>query len=77
MRRVLILFSALAAMLLTPSTPVLAQDVSLTGLGRFDGWRENSLIGYGLVTGLPGTGDTRRSEVTRRAFAAHCAKPGA
>ncbi len=45
-----------------------AQDVPLKGLGRFDGWRENSLIGYGLVTGLPGTGDTRRSEVTRQAL---------
>ncbi len=68
MKRILVLVAALAAMLATPTTPVLAQDVSLTGLGRFDGWRENSLIGYGLVTGLPGTGDTRRSEVTRQAL---------
>jgi len=45
-----------------------AQDVSLRGLGRFDGWRENALIGYGLVTGLAGSGDTRRSAVTRQAL---------
>lgn len=50
------------------ATATFAQDVPLKGLGRFDGWRENSLIGYGLVTGLPGTGDTRRSEVTRQAL---------
>lgn len=65
------LFAPIAALWLvlwTPAAPALAQDVPLTGLGRFDGWRENSLIGYGLVTGLPGTGDTRRSEVTRQAL---------
>lgn len=50
--------------------PVLAsaQEVPLKGLGRFDGWRENALIGYGLVTGLAGTGDTRRNDVTRQAL---------
>jgi flagellar P-ring protein precursor FlgI len=46
----------------------IAQTVPLKGLGRFDGWRENSLIGYGIVTGLAGSGDTRRSEVTRQAL---------
>lgn len=63
----------LAAILLAlstfvPAVAAHAQDVPLKGLGRFDGWRENSLIGYGLVTGLAGTGDTRRSEVTRQAL---------
>lgn len=47
-----------------PSEP----PVSLTALGHFQGWRENALIGYGLVTGLAGSGDTRRSEVTRQAL---------
>jgi len=32
------------------------------------GWRENALVGYGLVTGLAGSGDTRRSGVTRQAL---------
>ena len=45
---------------------VCAQDVELKALGRFDGWRDNALIGYGLVTGLSGTGDSRRSAVTRQ-----------
>jgi flagellar P-ring protein precursor FlgI len=48
--------------------PAGAQDVQLRGLGRFEGWRENALIGYGLVTGLAGSGDTRRSGVTRQAL---------
>ncbi len=50
------------------AAPAVAQQVPLTALGRFQGWRENSLIGYGLVTGLAGSGDTRRSEVTRQAL---------
>jgi len=56
--------------LLTVAAPIAAsaQSVRLRGLGRFAGWRENSLIGYGLVTGLAGSGDTRRSGVTRQAL---------
>jgi flagellar P-ring protein precursor FlgI len=59
----------LAALLLTlaPSA-ALAQDVPLRSLGRFDDWRENALVGYGLVTGLAGSGDTRPSAVTRQAL---------
>ena len=51
-----------------PCAPALARTVAVKGLGRFDGWRENALIGYGLVTGLAGSGDTRRSAVTRQAL---------
>ena len=43
-----------------------AATVPLSGLGRFQGWRDNALIGYGLVTGLAGSGDTRRNAVTRQ-----------
>ncbi|MFD1034628.1 flagellar basal body P-ring protein FlgI [Sphingomonas hankookensis] len=45
-----------------------AQQVPIKGLGRFGGWRDNALVGYGLVTGLAGSGDTRRSGVTRQAL---------
>jgi flagellar P-ring protein precursor FlgI len=45
-----------------------AQIVPLKNLGRFEGWRDNALIGYGIVTGLAGSGDTRRNEVTRQAL---------
>lgn len=33
------------------------------------GWRENALIGYGLVTGLAGTGDSGRNKATRQSLA--------
>jgi flagellar P-ring protein precursor FlgI len=69
MRKHIFIRAALAATLLVCSAaPAMAQDVPLKGLGRFDGWRENALIGYGLVTGLAGSGDTRRNEVTRQAL---------
>jgi flagellar P-ring protein precursor FlgI len=42
--------------------------VRLKDLGRFQGWRDNPLIGYGIVTGLAGSGDSPRSEVTRQAL---------
>jgi flagellar P-ring protein precursor FlgI len=57
-----------ALVLGTVALPATAQQVPLKGLGRFEGWRENALIGYGLVTGLAGSGDTRRSAVTRQAL---------
>lgn len=59
------LFAAAAATLPAAGT---AETVPLSVLGRFQGWRENALIGYGIVTGLAGSGDTRRSEVTRQAL---------
>ncbi|MEQ1540710.1 MAG: flagellar basal body P-ring protein FlgI [Novosphingobium sp.] len=46
----------------------LAQQVPVRALGRFDGWRENALVGYGIVTGLAGSGDSRNSAVTRQAL---------
>lgn len=45
-----------------------AQEVALKGLGRFDGWRENPLIGYGIVVGLAGSGDSARNAATRQAL---------
>lgn len=58
---------ALALLLAAPMTAQ-AQQVPLKGLGHFGGWRQNSLIGYGIVTGPAGSGDTRRNEVTRLAL---------
>jgi flagellar P-ring protein FlgI len=59
---------AALALLVSLPLPALAQQVPLKGLGRFAGWRQNALIGYGIVTGLAGSGDTRRSAVTRQAL---------
>ena len=38
--------------------------MSLKDLGRFAGVRDNSVIDYGLVVGLDGSGDSRRSLAT-------------
>lgn len=43
--------------------------VRLKDLGRIDGWRENYLVGLGVVTGLAGTGDSTRSKATRQSLA--------
>jgi flagellar P-ring protein precursor FlgI len=59
---------ALALAISSPTMPANAQEVPVRALGRFDGWRENALVGYGLVTGLSGSGDSRNSTVTRQAL---------
>jgi len=46
-----------------------AQAIRLKDLGKLSGWRENSLVGYGLVTGLSGTGDSARNKTTRQSIA--------
>lgn len=45
------------------------EAVRLKDLGRFEGWRENHLVGFGVVTGLAGTGDSSRSRATRQSLA--------
>lgn len=65
--RILLKFAA-ALCALASAAPAMAQAVPLSALGRFQGWRENALIGTGLVTGLSGSGDSSRSAVTRQAL---------
>ncbi|WP_240330881.1 flagellar basal body P-ring protein FlgI [Sphingorhabdus sp. Alg239-R122] len=55
-------------MMAVTAWPVVANDVPVKDLGRFQGWRDNALVGYGIVTGLSGSGDTRRNAVTRQAL---------
>ncbi|MCJ2186995.1 flagellar basal body P-ring protein FlgI [Novosphingobium beihaiensis] len=62
------ILACLAFLLFPAAEPAVAQEVPLKALGHFDGWRDNSLIGYGLVTGLAGTGDSPRNEVTKQAL---------
>lgn len=50
------------------ASPAAADQVRIKDLGRFLGWRDNALVGYGLVTGLAGSGDTSRSPVTQLAL---------
>lgn len=64
------LLSTIVALLLLVQ-PVHASpndEVRLKDLGRFLGWRDNMLVGYGVVTGLAGSGDTPRNQATRQAM---------
>ena len=54
-------FAVLAAL---SAGGALAQEVRIKELGRVDGVRQNMVSGYGIVTGLAGTGDTSRSQAT-------------
>ncbi|OXI87178.1 flagellar biosynthesis protein FlgI [Burkholderia sp. AU31652] len=62
-----------ALALLAAGTPSAAAntkaEVRLKDLGRFLGWRDNMLVGYGIVTGLAGSGDSPRNQATRQALA--------
>lgn len=68
-------FSAFIAMLALAIAPQAFAAVSevpatvrLKDLGRFLGERDNMLVGYGVVTGLSGSGDTPRNVATRQAM---------
>lgn len=45
-----------------------AQPVRVKDLGKLQGWRENALVGTGIVTGLAGTGDSPSSRGARQAL---------
>lgn len=44
------------------------ESVRIKDLGRVQGWRGNTLVGYGIVTGLAGTGDSPGNAATRQAL---------
>jgi flagellar P-ring protein precursor FlgI len=64
-----------AVALASAGSPVLAppcaaaEPVRVKDLGRLRGWRENALVGYGIVTGLAGTGDSPTNRTTRQTMA--------
>jgi flagellar P-ring protein FlgI len=62
-----LLIGMLALLILSPLA--FGQEVRLKDLGRFLGYRDNMLVGYGVVTGLSGSGDTPRSRAMRQALA--------
>ena len=49
--------------------PRYGDTIRVKDLGKLQGWRENALVGYGIVTGLAGTGDSPSSRTTRQALA--------
>jgi flagellar P-ring protein precursor FlgI len=61
-------FRHLFLLLALVSAGASANEVRVKDLGRFLGWRDNPLVGYGIVTGLAGSGDSPRNEVTRQAL---------
>ena len=48
---------------------VIAADagIRIKDLGRIGGVRDNMIVGYGIVSGLAGTGDSARSQATLQA----------
>lgn len=68
---VALLMWAAQALAATPATPTATDDplVRLKDLGRMSGWRDNALTGYGVVSGLAGTGDSPRNQATRQSIA--------
>lgn len=46
-----------------------SDQIRIKDIGKLAGWRENALTGYGLVTGLAGTGDSSRNKATRQSIA--------
>jgi flagellar P-ring protein FlgI len=60
MRSVIVLWLLLCNLLLAQAQPVRLKD-----LARVGAQRENPLVGYGVVTGLSGSGDSSRSKATR------------
>ncbi|MET3448231.1 flagellar basal body P-ring protein FlgI [Ralstonia sp. 1138] len=45
-----------------------ADSTRIKDLGKVQGWRDNVLVGYGIVTGLAGTGDAPTNRTTRQAL---------
>jgi flagellar P-ring protein precursor FlgI len=53
-----------AALLATTSALAAESAVRIKDLARFNGVHDNAILGYGLVVGLPGTGDSQRNLAT-------------
>jgi flagellar P-ring protein precursor FlgI len=68
---------ALLALSLSSAAPAQSGDVRIKDLGHFLGWRDNALVGYGIVTGLAGSGDSSRSAATRQALSSVLSRLGA
>ncbi|BBB91541.1 MAG TPA: flagellar basal body P-ring protein FlgI [Methylomusa anaerophila] len=61
--------TVLASILLSvPGTPVLAY-ARIKDIAKVQGVRSNQLVGYGLIVGLAGTGDSNKSDFTLQSIA--------
>ena len=59
-------FVLAAALALSTFSPSAQAQVRIKDIADVEGVRDNQLVGYGLVVGLPGTGDRLRSAVFTR-----------
>jgi flagellar P-ring protein precursor FlgI len=70
MKSILISLAMLLTLVNTATVAAVAEEgIRLKELARLLNVRENSLIGYGLVTGLSGTGDSSKSKATTQSIA--------
>src|SRR5690606_4224634 len=71
LRAALLAVSSLAAMTAPVAAPLAWAGPRIKDVADFEGVRENQLVGYGLVVGLAGTGESlRNSPFTRQSLAA-------
>lgn len=70
-------FALMCAVLVCASTTSFAEGVRVKDLGRFLGWRDNALVGYGIVTGLAGSGDSPHNAATQQALSNVLSRLGA
>ncbi len=73
-RTLVLLLFCLALLIAAGLAP--AHAVRLKDIANFSGMRNNELVGYGLVVGLSGTGDSNTSEFTIRSLANMLEKMG-
>jgi flagellar P-ring protein precursor FlgI len=60
---------SLGVVVATISLPLYASQVRIKDIARVQGQRQHSIIGYGIVTGLAGTGDSASNRATRQSLA--------
>jgi flagellar P-ring protein precursor FlgI len=58
----------LGVLFLLLAAQVHAESIRVKDLGKLQGWRDNALVGYGIVTGLAGTGDSPTNPASRQAL---------
>lgn len=63
----LLLAAALLGALVAPSLQ--ASQVRIKDVARVQGQRQHAIVGYGIVTGLAGTGDSASNRATRQSIA--------
>ncbi len=68
--------SAVLACFLVTLSPGRAGAERIEDIAHVEGVTDNPLVGYGLVVGLPGTGDTKLSPFTRRSLGSALSRLG-